>query len=186
MIARLLILAFLGAFLPLVHARLGETEGQSQIRYGQPREDMTGANDKPLMPGAIEKVYHYQGWRVRSAFANGACVRIEYVHLSEENFPKAVTDREISAILDAEKGKFSWKEEKATKQPGPAGEIEKALKGAFHMRKWIRSDRATAELALGLVIKLQDRDADDTARKLLRQVQEKEKQAGAVGDLPKF
>ena len=31
------------------HARLGETEGQSQLRYGQPREDLTGPNDKPLL-----------------------------------------------------------------------------------------------------------------------------------------
>ena len=55
------------------HARLGETEVQSQARYGQAREDLTSATDKPLLPGSVEKCYEYQGWRVRVAFAGGAC-----------------------------------------------------------------------------------------------------------------
>ena len=76
--------------MPAAEARLGETEGQSQLRYGQSRDDLTGPNDKPLMPGAVEKAYEYQGWRVRAAFAGGACVRIEYVHLPQDGGPPPV------------------------------------------------------------------------------------------------
>ena len=187
---------FIFAFLPLVfiamsaEARLGETEGQSQLRYGQSRDDLTGPNDKPLMPGAVEKAYEYQGWRVRAAFAGGACVRIEYVHLPQDGLPQKITDAELAAILDAEKSKFSWREEKATKQPGAAGDIEKAIKGALNVRKWQRSDHAMAEVALGLVIKLESRDAQEIAKKLAKLAKAKPapgaKPAAGAAQVPKF
>lgn len=172
------------AALPSAHARLGETEGQSQQRYGQPRAELIGANDKPLMPGAVERAYEYQGWRVRAAFAGGPCVRIEYIHIPQDGVPQKIADTEIAAILDAEKAKFSWREEKATKQPGAAGEFEKALKGAFNVRRWQRSDHATAELALGLVIKLDSREAPEIAKKLARLAKEKPAPGGPKP--PKF
>ena len=69
---RLIPLALLLSILsPLAEARLGETEGQSQARYGQAREDLSAPTDKPLLLGAIERCYEYQGWRVRGAFAGG-------------------------------------------------------------------------------------------------------------------
>jgi hypothetical protein len=170
--------------MPAAHARLGETEGQSQQRYGQPNGDLIGANDKPLMPGTLEKAYSYQGWRVRVAFAGGVCVRIEYVHIPQDGAPQKIAEAEMAAILDAEKGKFSWREEKATKQPGAAGEIEKALKGAFNVRKWQRSDHATAELALGLVIRFESRDAQEIAKRLAKAA--KEMPAAGATKVPKF
>jgi hypothetical protein len=170
--------------LPCARARLGESEGQSQQRYGQPNADLIGANDKPLMPGAVEKAYDYQGWRVRAAFAGGVCVRIEYVHIPQDGAPQKIAEAEMAAILDAEKGKFSWREEKATKQPGAAGELEKAIKGALNVRKWQRGDHATAELALGLVIKLETRDAQEIAKKLAKAA--KDKPAANTPKVPKF
>ena len=170
--------------MPAAHARLGETEGQSQQRYGAAREELIGANDKPLMPGAQERAYEYQGWRVRAAFAGGVCMRIEYIHIPQDGLPQKIAEAEIAAILDGEKGKFTWREEKATKQPGAAGEIEKALKGAFNVRKWQRSDHATAELALGLVIKLETREAQEIAKKLAKLA--KEKPAAGAAKVPKF
>lgn len=176
--------------IPAAEARLGETEGQSQLRYGQARDDLMGSLDKPLMPGAVEKAYEYQGWRVRAAFAGGLCVRIEYVHLPQDGVPQKIADAEIAAILDAEKSKFFWREEKPTKQPGAAGDIEKAIKGALNVRKWQRSDHAMAEVALGLVIKFESRDAQEIARKLTKAAKEKpasgaKPAAGAV-PVPKF
>ncbi len=165
-------------------ARLGETEGQSQQRYGQPRADLVGETDKPLMPGAVEKAYEYQGWRVRAAFAGGQCLRIEYAHIPDGAVPKKISDAEITAILEAEKAKFSWREDKTTKQPGAAGELEKALKGAFSVRKWRRADHATAELALGIVLKLETRDAEEAAKKLAKQT--KDRPAPNAAKPPKF
>ena len=187
----LIVLPLIMLVTPLAaRARLGETEGQSQQRYGQTRPELIGANDKPLMEGAVERAYEYQGWRVRAAFAGGVCVRIEFVHLPQDGVPQKIADTEIAAILDAEKAKFSWREEKATKQPGAAGEIEKAIKGALNVRKWQRSDHATAELALGLVIKLETREAQDIARKLAKAATQKPapgaKPAAGAPQVPKF
>ena len=170
--------------MPPARARLGETEGQSQQRYGQPNGDLIGANDKPLMPGTLERAYRYQGWRVRAAFAGGVCVRIEYVHIPQDGAPQKIAEAEMAAILDAEKGKFSWREERATKQPGAAGEIEKALKGAFNVRKWQRSDHATAELELGLMLQFESREAQEVAKKLAKLA--KDKPAPNTAKVPKF
>jgi len=86
----------------LAYGRLGETEGQSQLRYGQPREDLTAPNDQPLMPGSIEKSYEFHGWRVRAAFVNGVCHRIEYAHIPVDGQLKQIADADIKTILDAE------------------------------------------------------------------------------------
>jgi hypothetical protein len=176
-----------------VHARLGETEGQSQTRYGQPREDLSAPTDQPLLPGAIEKTYEYQGWRVRAAFAGGTCVVIEYAHIPEGGVPKPIKDEEITAILEAEKGKSRWKEEKI-KAPGPYADIAKGIKGALKLNKWERTDGATAELALGLVLKLKDRSADDWEKRLAREAAKQAEKPGAqkpgapkpASNVPKF
>lgn len=182
----LLPLALLATFSPAL-ARLGETEGQSQLRYGQARDDLAGPNDQPLLPGALERMYGYQGWRVRAAFVGGVCVRIEYVHLPEDGLlPRQIADAELAAILEAEKGKFSWREDRATKQVGAAGDIERALKGAFKVRQWTRSDHATAELVLGLVLKFSSRDAESIERKLAKTLKSAPKPAGAAPGVPKF
>jgi hypothetical protein len=149
------------------HARLGETEGQSQLRYGQPREDLTVPSDQPLMPGSIEKSYEFHGWRVRAAFVNGTCHRIEYAHIPADGQLKQIAEAEIKTILDAEKGRFSWKEEKTDTPPALKG-LELGLKKAFKVNKWVRTDKAKAELGLGLVMKLETREADDFAKKLAK------------------
>jgi hypothetical protein len=186
-------LAALAIFSSPALARLGETEGQSQVRYGQPREDLLGPQDKPLLPGSVEKHYLYEGFRVRAAFAEGKCVVIEYVHIPENNIPKQFSDAEVQAILAAESGldeaKLAnqpkdkqreaqlrrWKEEKV-KEQGAVGDIAKGIKGALKLNKWERSDGAVAEFALGLVLKVTDKSADDWARKFAR---DSKKQPGA-------
>jgi hypothetical protein len=185
LLARAFALAALAVASLPAHARLGDTEGQSQARYGQPREDLLGATDKPLLPGSVEKSYLYEGFRVRSAFVGGKCVVIEYAHLPENNIPRQFTDAEVQGILAAESGldpqKLAslprekqmeaqlkrWKEEKV-KEQGVVGDIAKGIKGAFKLNKWERTDGAIAEYALGLIVKISDRNADDLAKKFAR------------------
>jgi hypothetical protein len=186
---KLLLTAALVALPIFVQARLGETEGQAQVRYGQPREDLAVGTDKPLLTGAIERSYLYQGFRVRSAYAGGTCMVIEYAHVPENGTPKAVTEPEIKAILEGEKGTSRWKEDKV-KAAGPYAEIAKGIKDALKLNKWERNDGATAELALGLVLKITDKNADDWAKKIAR---DKAKQPVKPGEpkkpepaIPKF
>jgi hypothetical protein len=182
------LLLLFGALPAQLHARLGETEGQSQARYGQAREDLSAPTDQPLLPGAVERCYAYQGWRVRAAFAGGACQVIEYAHIPEEGALKPITEAEVAAILEAEKGKGRWKEEKI-KAPGPYADIAKGIKGAFKLNKWERTDGAIAEIALGLVLKISDRNADDWAKRLARETAKQPAKPGVpkpAANVPKF
>ncbi|MEO8352403.1 MAG: hypothetical protein ABI680_11775 [Chthoniobacteraceae bacterium] len=154
--------------LALAHAaqaRLGETEAQSKARYGEPNPDLTGSNDKPLLPGATEHAFLFQDWRVRAAFVNGTAVRIEYVHVPD-GMPKKLTAAEIETILEAENGgRFSWREQK----PRTGSKELNALKTLFEGRIWERSDHAEAKLIADLVLVFETRDADRLEKKLAAQ-----------------
>ncbi len=168
-------------FTTFAHARLGETEGQSQLRYGQPREDLAVPNDQPLIPGSVEKSYEFHGWRVRAAFVAGVCHRIEYARIPVDGQLVQIGDAEVQTILEAEKGRFSWKEEKSKTPPAFKG-LEQGLKKAFKVNKWVRTDKAKAEIALGLVLKLETREAEDLAEKLAKLP----KPPGVKKETPKF
>lgn len=165
------------------HARIGDTEGQSQQRYGQPREDLTGAGDKPLMIGAVERAYEYKGFRIRAAFAEGKCVVIEYAKIPEDGVPKQLVEAEIAAILEAEKGQYRWKEEKIKAPPGVA-EIAKGIQGALNLNKWERTDGAIAEKALGLVVKISAKDADRWEKRFQREAEAKAREDAKRGIKP--
>ena len=167
----------LAAAFPL-HARLGETEAQSQQRYGAPTPELIGPTDKPLLAAAHEVAYNFQGWRVRAAFINGTTARIEYVHLPENNALKPVTEAEIEAILDGEKGKFAWKEEK----PKLGNKDLNALKTMFEGRKWERSDHAQASLKANLLLTLELREVEAYEKRVAKQPKTGTPAAG----VPKF
>ena len=146
------------------HARLGETEAQSQARYGAPVDGMLGGDEKPLIAGALEKVYNFDGWRIRAAFVAGVTVRIQYVHI-EGSAPKKLSEAETKVILDAEKGRFAWREERP-KSAGIAADIEKAIKAGFNLSKWERTDHAKAEMVMGIAMQFSAREAEDIEKKL--------------------
>ena len=163
LIRSLLLTLSLCAAMP-VWARLGDTEAQSQARYGAPAPELAAPGDKPLLPGAKEAIYSFGAYRVRAAFVNNVAVRIEYAHLPEAGALKQLTDPEIKAILDAEKATYSWKEEK----PKTGNKGLDALQTFAEGRKWERSDHATAKLKLNLLLELETRDADTIEKKLAR------------------
>ena len=163
-------------------ARLGETEAQSQTRYGAPVEGLVGSDEKPLMAGAVERVYNFDSWRVRAAFVGGATVRIQYVHI-ENGAPQKFSDAEMQALFEAEKGKFKWREERP-KSAGIAKDIEKAIKAGFGINKWERTDHAKAELVLGLAMQFETREAEALEKKLAKQLPAVK--PGATPVVPKF
>ena len=173
------------AIVSLAHpaaARLGETEAQSQARYGEPTPQYASQTDKPLMAGAKEVIYFFQGWRVRAAFANNATVRIEYAHVPEGAVPKNIGEAEAKAILEAEKGTFSWREQK----PKTGDKNLNALKTYFDGRNWERSDHALATLKLNLLLILESHDADTIEKKLAKQAGAKPGATPAPPVVPKF
>ena len=146
-------------------ARLGETEAQSQARYGAPTPELAAPKDKPLLEGAKEIIYHFEGWRVRAAFLNNTTARIEYVHLPENGVPRQVTEDEARAILDAEKGSYAWREEK----PRTGSKELNSLKTALEGRRWERSDHAVATLKLSLLFVFETREVEAYEKRLGRQ-----------------
>lgn len=90
-------------------ARMGETEEQSQARYGAP---VTPALDKasPLVAGMVSHSYQYQGWNIRAAFLNGVTVKIKYARIPTPGTKPQLQDEEITAILAGEAGADRWKE----------------------------------------------------------------------------
>jgi len=165
--------------IPSAHARLGENEAQSKARYGEPNPALIGANDKPLIPGATELAYHFEGWRVRAAFVSGITHRIEYVKIPENGQLKPLTDAEVEAVLNAEKDKFRWREEKP--RTGYAALNE--LKEAFEGRRWERSDHADAVLKMKILLVLQSKDAEKLEKQLTKAPS---KATPAPGPVPKF
>jgi hypothetical protein len=164
MIPRNLILVVLLSFLftaTRASARLGETEAQSEARYGAPVDGLIGPQEKPLLDGAKQLAYNFQGWRIRVAFLNGGAARLEYVHIPDASGLKQITDPEAEAILDAEKGAYRWREIKP--RTGNAG--LDTLKTAFEGRTWERSDHAAATLKMKVALVLQSRDVEPYEKK---------------------
>ena len=100
----LLVVAACGFIAASASARLGETEAQSLARYGVPAPELAGPQDKPLIEGAKESIFNFQGWRVRVAFLNNVAARLEYVHLAENGVLKPITCRLRSGKNNALRG----------------------------------------------------------------------------------
>ena len=165
--------------LPSIHARLGETEQQASARYGDPAEGLVGAGDKPLLQGSKELAYNYQGWRIRAAFVNGVTHRIEYAKIPEGGTPKQLTDPEVEALLEAEKGTYNWRERK----PRTGNEALNQLAETFSGRTWERSDHADAKLLLRLVFVAQSKDAEKLEKDFAKKAG---KATPAPAKVPKF
>jgi len=161
-------------------ARLGETEAQSQTRYGAAKPELIGANEQPLLAGAKEVAYESAGWRIRVAFVNGTAIRMEYAKIPDATGLKKLTDEEVQTVLQAEKGTMSWREEKPRTGFAGLNQLQTALEG----RVWERSDHAMARFKAGLLLVIEARNAADVEKK-------QAKQAGKAtpapaGEKPKF
>jgi hypothetical protein len=183
-------------------ARLGENEAQSKARYGEPNPDLVRPDEKPLLPGAKEAAYFFQGWRVRAAFVNGVTHRIEYAKLADgapatldttvfeaiqkQGGPQKIKPEEVATILEAEKGQagYRWREVK----PKTGHEVLDALKKTFEGKQWERSDNATARVLFDLVVQLESRDADKLEKQLAKTAAKTAGKAtpGPATPLPKF
>lgn len=136
-------------------ARLGETEAQSTTRYGEPKPQLISPQEQPLVVGATETAYSYQGWRIRVAFVDGVATRLEYIHI-----PGAIgtftpiTEEEVQAILEGEKGKSRWREQKVRRTGDVARDVGAVIQGALEGRLWERGDHAAATLKPGGVVML--------------------------------
>jgi len=94
------------------HARLSETEAQCLQRYGPSKTDAATRSlmkSFPLLPGAPERSWDYQGWGIHAAFdATGQVIRIRYQKRPKTGANQFIEDFEFKAILEANGGASNW------------------------------------------------------------------------------
>ena len=137
-------------------ARLGETQEQATARYGVPKQTQPPKYGQPLLEGAQELTFEYQGWKIRCALLRATdgvsyIVREEYTKLPMPNIALQISEDERKAILDGEGGMANWTERKTGElSVNPVKLLQNQLTHSFMGRTWTRSaDSAVAVHALG-------------------------------------
>ena len=143
-------------------ARLGETTIQCADRYGPAKTDQgTTSIEKmfPLLQGAIERTFVYNGWKIRAAFLelDGPAVRIQYQKLPGASPSPVIQDYEYSAILSGEAYVgMAWQPVAFEYPNSPVQGVQKAIGNALisgvGAKAWQRSDGAIARLLPGGMI----------------------------------
>lgn len=151
--ARLILLACLLA--SPAFARLGDTLNQAADRYGLPKTQKPQPWLTPLLEGAKEHVFEFQGWKIRCALVLATdgvsyVVREEYTKLLKPGGSLQITDYERTAILDGEGGSASWSAKKVGElSANPVKLMQNQLAHTFAGQTWTRADGAIAVLGLG-------------------------------------
>ncbi len=137
-------------------ARLGETQEQATARYGVPKQTQPPKYGQPLLEGAQELTFEYQGWKIRCALLRATdgvsyIVREEYTKLPMPNIALQISEDERKAILEGEGGMANWTERKTGElSVNPVKLLQNQLTHSFMGRTWARSaDSAVAVHALG-------------------------------------
>ena len=115
-------------------ARLGETEAQCEQRYGKPQDSLSDKSF-PILSGAVNRIYQYQGWCISISFLDGKAVIISYSKSAKASGGVAIRNDEARAILDAEGNGGEWK-----------GSRSFNLFGPVHPKKWSNTNGSIAYL----------------------------------------
>lgn len=99
-------------------ARLGDTREQAEARYGLPKKEKPPVGAQPLIDGARELTFEYEGWRIRCALllakdGQEYIVREEYTKIWNSQVMKAggspqIRDFELKAVLSGESNGSQW------------------------------------------------------------------------------
>ena len=159
-----LLLASIWSLPQYAHARLDETEGECEKRYGPGKEYETNKwISVPLLEGRVpHRIYDYKGWVILIAFIGNVSVSERYVKSSAAGKSRQITPAEIEVLLEANRGKGHW-------SPTEDG------------KAWNRSDKATAVLRGSTMIVFSTPMAELYKASKAYEKEEKEKAA-----VPKF
>jgi len=158
---RRLVITFALCFLnqTSVNARLGETQDQAEARYGLPKSEKVSRFGAPLIEGAKELTFEYEGWRIRCALllatdGKGYIVREEYRKIwngkvCKEGKTPSITEFERDAVLKAEAGTGQWSKrviDELNHNPLQALTNQIAHISGLTGTVWTRNDGAVARL----------------------------------------
>jgi hypothetical protein len=138
-------------------ARLGDTQDQAEARYGLPKKLF--AFERPLVEGARDLMFHYEGWRIRCALLRATdgreyVVRQEYRKLWNSDVMKKggviqVRDFERDAVLKSEASSSRWREKlmgDLSWNPFEAMTNHLVHASGLGGRIWLREDGAVARV----------------------------------------
>lgn len=131
--------------------RIGETALQFVDRYGPPKDTPSSkVLDKtcPLLEGAIQHTYEYQGWRIRAAFLqiDEPAVRMDYSKVPKPGVNATIQDYEVQAIMTANTPpgtswkRFPYSNPDSAKDEGMIKLFEECFGGPIGQKMWRRSD----------------------------------------------
>jgi hypothetical protein len=171
-----------------VFARLGETEVQFADRYGAPKDNPASDKIFPLLEGAIQHRYEYEGWKIRAAFIepDGRAVRMEYSKIIEPGVNATIQDYELQAIMNANTpAETTWKQIAYNNPDSPNKGLSKLFESyignAIGEKMWQRSDGATLWLRSKMIFRLELSAAREYEAKLKAEKEEK-----ARASVPQF
>lgn len=177
-----ILIAALGFAAPL-YARLGETERQCITRYGsaRPGPKIAIAKPDPLVSGAREAIYEYQGWKIRAAFIGDRVVAEEYRKPYDHPNGTKILEAEIAAILGAESEGLTWGRPHLDTSKDVYATIANVLMSPFSDAIWDRSDGAKATLRVQSALVLESSEAIRAKASAAKQ-----KAEGKLKRVPKF
>ena len=153
-------------------ARLGETEAQCEQRYGK-LQDSLSDKSFPVLSGAVNRTYQYQGWCIMIAFLDGEAAIISYSKSAKAPGGITIRNDEIKAILDAEGNGGEWK---GSRSFNP-------FKRVAHPKKWSNTNGSIAYLVgitrAALII-------ESPKVEEFRKTQAKPTEEQGKGSIPKF
>jgi hypothetical protein len=136
-------------------ARLGDTQDQAEARYGLPKKLF--AFERPLIEGARDLMFHYEGWKIRCALLKATdgreyVVRQEYRKIWNAEVMKKggvihVRDFERDAVLKSEASTGTWREKLSGDLSwNPVQALTNQLVHASGLggKIWLREDGAVA------------------------------------------
>lgn len=141
-------------------ARLGDTRDQAEARYGLPKSEKP-KYDRPLIEGAKELTFEYEGWQIRCAllFAKDGkeyIVREEYRKIWNSEVMKRggviqIRDFERDAVLEAEGGLPRWSQKLVDGGNDRKADLSTQFAHALLQtgNTWGRDDGAVARRQLG-------------------------------------
>lgn len=116
-------------------ARIDETEAQCEQRYGKP-QNLLSDKSFPILSGAVNRIYQYQGWCISIAFLDGKAAIISYSKSAKAPSGVAIRNDEAKAILDAEGNEGEWN---GSRSFNP-------FKRVAHPKKWSNTNGSIAYL----------------------------------------
>ena len=172
----------LSAVTTSIQARLGDTEMECFRRYNSPVKSATRAIRDPLVPGAIELDYRFEGWRITVALMGGKVIAQRYAKSADHPNGNRINDDEWKTLLEAEAGGQEWTRLTLNPNSKDISSMIADLAFGFSGESWKRTDGTIANRSM---MKVSGQFLTPAAQAILQRAKE-DKANTPKKNIPKF